>query len=61
MIANSNITKVEDTVLYNHEEKIEVDAVVWTAGIRPVKVVRELGLEMERGRVSGTQYMSLPS
>ncbi|MGX9135717.1 NAD(P)/FAD-dependent oxidoreductase [Rummeliibacillus sp. JY-2-4R] len=61
IIANSNITKVEDTVLYNHEEKIEVDAVVWTAGIQPVKVVRELGLEMERGRVAVTQYMSLPS
>ncbi|WP_102694213.1 NAD(P)/FAD-dependent oxidoreductase [Rummeliibacillus pycnus] len=60
VIAESNITKVEDKVLYNHEEKIEVDAVVWTAGIQPVKVVRDTGLELERGRVKVTQYMNVP-
>lgn len=61
IIAQSNITKVEKTVLYNHEEKIDVDAVVWTAGIQPVKVVRDTGLELNHGRVAVTQYMHVPS
>ncbi|MGM9966045.1 NAD(P)/FAD-dependent oxidoreductase [uncultured Rummeliibacillus sp.] len=61
VIAKSNITKVEDKILYNHEEKIEVDAVVWTAGIQPVKVARDTGLELNRGRIEVTQYMNVPS
>ncbi|MGE7623114.1 NAD(P)/FAD-dependent oxidoreductase [Viridibacillus sp. NPDC096237] len=62
VIANSNITKVEQHMLHNHEEQIPVDAVVWTAGIQPVKVVRDLGLESDHtGRVVITQYMNIPN
>ena len=61
VIAESNITKVEEYVLYNHEEKIELDAVVWTAGIQPVQVVRETGLELDHGRIAITQYMNVPN
>ncbi|MBK3496166.1 NAD(P)/FAD-dependent oxidoreductase [Viridibacillus sp. YIM B01967] len=62
VIANSNITKVEKNELFNHDEHISVDAVVWTAGIQPVKVVRDLELEADRsGRVVVTQYMDLPN
>ena len=42
VIPSSNITKVEPTKLYNHDEVHEVDAVVWTAGVQPVKIVREM-------------------
>ncbi len=42
VIAESNITKVEPNLLFNHEDVIEVDAVVWTAGVQPVKVVRDI-------------------
>ncbi|MGI2329286.1 NAD(P)/FAD-dependent oxidoreductase [Planococcus sp. YIM B11945] len=62
VIPSSNITKVEPKMLYNHEETIPVDAVVWTAGIQPVKPVRNLGLETDNsGRVVINQYHQLPS
>lgn len=61
VIAESNITKVEPGKLYNHEDVIEVDAVVWTAGIQPVKIVRDLDVETDRGgRVVLTQYFHSP-
>ncbi|WP_033542641.1 NAD(P)/FAD-dependent oxidoreductase [Planococcus sp. CAU13] len=62
VVSNSNITKVEPNLLYNHEETIPVDAVVWTAGIQPVKPVRDLGLESDAsGRVVINQYHQLPA
>lgn len=60
VISNSNITKVEENVLYNHEERIQVDAVVWTAGIQAVSIVRELDVEKNRGRVVLNQYHQIP-
>ena len=62
VIAKSNITKVEDGLLHNHDETIPVDAVVWTAGVRPVEPVRELEVEKDRGnRVILNQYHQIPS
>ncbi len=61
VVSNSNITKVEPNMLYNHEETIPVDAVVWTAGIQPVKPVRDLNLACDSiGRVKINQYHQLP-
>ncbi|MDW0117586.1 NAD(P)/FAD-dependent oxidoreductase [Sporosarcina thermotolerans] len=60
VISNSNITKVEENILYNHEESIQVDAVVWTAGIQAVSIVRELDVEKNRGRVVLNQYHQIP-
>ncbi|MCP1145688.1 NAD(P)/FAD-dependent oxidoreductase [Lysinibacillus endophyticus] len=60
VIANSNITKVEATQLYNHDEVIDVDAIVWTAGVQPVKIVREMDAEKDRrGRPLVNQYFQL--
>lgn len=62
VVSNSNITKVEPNILYNHEETIKVDAVVWTAGIQPVAPVRDLETETDSiGRVVITQYHNLPN
>ncbi|ANU23809.1 NAD(P)/FAD-dependent oxidoreductase [Planococcus donghaensis] len=62
VVSNSNITQVEPNMLYNHEETIPVDAVVWTAGIQPVKPVRDLGLDCDgTGRVVINQYHQLPN
>ncbi|WP_298831850.1 NAD(P)/FAD-dependent oxidoreductase [uncultured Planococcus sp.] len=62
VVSNSNITQVEPNMLHNHEETISVDAVVWTAGIQPVKPVRDLGLESDAsGRVVINQYHQLPN
>lgn len=62
VVAESNITKVEEGVLYNHEETIPIDAVVWTAGIRPVTVVQELDAEKgDSGRLVVNKYHQLPN
>ncbi|CAM3203232.1 NAD(P)/FAD-dependent oxidoreductase [Filibacter tadaridae] len=62
VVANSNITKVEPNILFNHEETISVDAVVWTAGIRPVEPVQNIETEKEKsGRVILNMYHQLPA
>ncbi|MGM0898672.1 MAG: NAD(P)/FAD-dependent oxidoreductase [Bacillota bacterium] len=62
VVSNSNITKVEPNLLYNHEDTIPVDAVVWTAGIQPVKPVRDLNLDSDSsGRIVINQYHQLPN
>lgn len=61
VVAESNITKVERDALYNHEETIPIDAVVWTAGIRPVTVVQEIDTEKgDSGRLVLNKYHQLP-
>lgn len=61
VVAESNITKVEADKLHNHEETISVDAVVWTAGIRPVKVVQNIDTEKgNSGRLVLNKYHQLP-
>lgn len=61
IVAESNITKVEADTLYNHEEVIPVDAVVWTAGIRPVRVVQNIDTEKgQSGRLVVNKHHQLP-
>ena len=61
VVANSNITKVEPALLYNHEETIPVDAVVWTAGIQPVGPVRSMDVETDNGgRIIVNEYHQIP-
>ncbi|MFO7316397.1 MAG: NAD(P)/FAD-dependent oxidoreductase [Bacilli bacterium] len=60
IIPESNITKVEPGKLYNHDEVIEADAIVWTAGVRPVKIVREMDAQKDKkGRPLVNQYFQL--
>lgn len=62
IINNSNITKVEDKTLYNHDTPIPCDVIVWTAGIQANKIVRELGEETDRlGRLIITPRHHLPN
>ncbi|MDM5334873.1 NAD(P)/FAD-dependent oxidoreductase [Ureibacillus composti] len=62
VIAESNITKVESGRLYNHDQVIEVDSIVWTAGVQPVKIVRDMEVEKDRnGRPIVNQYFTLPN
>ncbi|KON86478.1 NADH dehydrogenase [Sporosarcina globispora] len=61
IINQSNITKVEEKTLYNHDEAIHCDAIVWTAGIQPNKVVRDMNVEKDhQGRVVLTKYHNIP-
>ncbi|GLC89736.1 NAD(P)/FAD-dependent oxidoreductase [Lysinibacillus piscis] len=60
VVANSNITKVGPDKIYNHEEEIPLDAVVWTAGVQPVKIVREMDVEKDgQGRPIVTEYFNV--
>ncbi|WP_347321337.1 NAD(P)/FAD-dependent oxidoreductase [Rossellomorea sp. RS05] len=62
IVNNSNITKVDPTILHNHEEQIHCDAIVWTAGIQPSKVVRDMNVETDAsGRVVISKYHNLPN
>ncbi|MFC0235722.1 NAD(P)/FAD-dependent oxidoreductase [Fictibacillus phosphorivorans] len=62
VINNSNVTKVEEGALYNHDEKVECDAIVWTAGIQPSRIVRDLDVDKDsQGRVVLTEHHHLPT
>jgi NADH dehydrogenase len=61
IINHATITKVEEGILYNHDQAISADSIVWTAGIQPNKVVRELDIEKDcHNRVLLTPYHHLP-
>jgi NADH:ubiquinone reductase (H+-translocating) len=61
IINHANITKVEENQLYNQDEAIPVDVIVWTAGIQPSKVVRDLEVEKDAsGRVVLTPQHNIP-
>lgn len=62
IISNSNITKVEKKTLYNHDEPIHCDVIVWTAGIQANKIVRDLDVDHgPSGRAMITPQHHLPS
>ncbi len=62
IINNSNITKVEEHTLYNHDEPIHCDVIVWTAGIQANKIVRDMEGEKDRlGRLAVTPHHHLPN
>lgn len=62
IINNSNITKVEENRIYNHDEPIDCDVIVWTAGIQANKIARDMDGEKDRsGRLIVTKHHHLPS
>ncbi|KMK77870.1 NAD(P)/FAD-dependent oxidoreductase [Alkalihalobacillus pseudalcaliphilus] len=62
VVNKSNITKVSEDGLYNHDEFIQSDAVIWTAGVQPVEVVRNLDVEKDKsGRVILTPQHFIPN
>lgn len=62
IINGSNITKVEENKLYNNDEPVVVDAVVWTAGIQPHRLVRELPVKKDKNnRVILTKHHYIES
>ncbi|MFE8696689.1 NAD(P)/FAD-dependent oxidoreductase [Cytobacillus sp. FJAT-53684] len=62
IVSHSNITRVEENILFNHDEPVPCDAIVWTAGIQPNKVVRDMDVEKDtQGRVILTKHHNLPT
>lgn len=61
IINGSNITAVEQNTLYNHDVPVHCDIIVWTAGIQPNRVVRQLDVEKDKqGRVVLTNQHNIP-
>ncbi len=61
VVNRANITKIEDKIIYNQDEGIHCDVIVWTAGIQPNKIVRELEIEKDaQDRVIITKQHNLP-
>lgn len=61
VVSDANITRVEPDRIFNHEDVYEMDAVVWTAGIQPSLVVRDMPVEKDRSdRVILTPHHNLP-
>ncbi|UCZ52538.1 NAD(P)/FAD-dependent oxidoreductase [Bacillus shivajii] len=61
IINEANITKVEENTLYNHDEPVYADAIIWTAGIQANRLVRDLDVEKDgMGRVVVTKYHEAP-
>ncbi|MDQ0338161.1 NADH dehydrogenase [Caldalkalibacillus uzonensis] len=53
LVHKANITKVEPQILFNHDQPIEVDEIVWTAGIQASRIVQALPVEKDSmGRVA---------
>ena len=62
VVPNSDIVKVEPGRIYNHETSEALDLIVWTAGIQPVSLVRQLPIEVNSGgRVVLNQYHQVPT
>ncbi|KRG15203.1 NAD(P)/FAD-dependent oxidoreductase [Lederbergia galactosidilytica] len=60
VINEANITKVEEGVLYNNDQPVSTDVIVWTAGIQPNKIVQTMDIEKDRqGRAILTPYHNL--
>lgn len=56
-----SVSRVEPNAIYNRDEIIETDAVVWTAGIQPVKIVRDLQVQKDpQSRVTLNEYYQIP-
>ncbi|MBM7651930.1 NAD(P)/FAD-dependent oxidoreductase [Neobacillus cucumis] len=62
IINQSNITKVDEKQIYNHDEPIDCDVIVWTAGIQASHIVRQMDGEKDRsGRLVLTPHHHLPN
>ncbi|AOM82032.1 NAD(P)/FAD-dependent oxidoreductase [Salisediminibacterium beveridgei] len=61
LMTKANITEVERYRIFNHDEPIDVDATIWTAGIQASKIVRDLPVEQDNiGRLITTDYHHIP-
>lgn len=61
VIPNSNIVEVAADTVYNNDDSHALDMSIWTAGVQPVEVVRNLPVEFgPGGRVVLNQYHQIP-
>lgn len=61
LISSANVTRIEQGVLYNNEQELHSDAIVWTAGIQANRIARELPVEHDvSGRVILNHLHQIP-
>ncbi|GIN70949.1 NADH dehydrogenase-like protein YutJ [Bacillus sp. J14TS2] len=61
VVNEANITKVEEGILYNNDQPVSADVIVWTAGIQPNKIIQSMNVEKDRqGRAILTPYHNIP-
>ncbi|USG66830.1 NAD(P)/FAD-dependent oxidoreductase [Brevibacillus ruminantium] len=62
LVSMANVKRVEPGVLYNHDEPVESDVIVWTAGIQANRIVRALPIEKDNiGRAKLNAYHQIPN
>ena len=62
VVPNSDINRVEPGKIFNNDVPEPLDLIVWTAGIQPVEIVRNLPIDISRdGRVILNQYHQVPT
>ncbi|EKU48031.1 NAD(P)/FAD-dependent oxidoreductase [Staphylococcus massiliensis] len=62
VVPNSDIVKVEPGLIHNNEDTEKLDLIVWTAGIQPVELVRNLPVDISKSnRVIVNQYHQIPT
>jgi NADH:ubiquinone reductase (H+-translocating) len=61
LVSMASVNRVEPGVVYNHNEPLETDVIVWTAGIQASRIVRALPIEKDNiGRAKLNQYHQIP-
>lgn len=61
IIKNSTITLIEENTVYNNGEPYPFDCIVWTAGVKPNKIVLDLAADKDKkGRILLTDHHHLP-
>ncbi|MFF0828935.1 NAD(P)/FAD-dependent oxidoreductase [Brevibacillus sp. NPDC003359] len=62
LVSMANVTSIEQGIVYNHNQPVESDVIVWTAGIQANQIVRSLPIETDNiGRAKLNQYHQIPS
>lgn len=58
---NTSLSRVEPGVLFDNEEPILSDVIIWTAGIQPVEAVQKLEIAKDAmGRVMVNEFYQVP-
>jgi NADH dehydrogenase len=62
LISMANVNRVEQGVVYNHNQPLDSDVIVWTAGIQANRIVRQLPVAQDGiGRVILNDYFQIPA
>lgn len=62
VVHRSNVELVAEGLFYNNGEGVETDIIIWTAGVRPNFLVRQLPFEKDRHeKIIINEYYQVPS